>query len=131
MNKLIYTHYYYNDEKDLGIPLETSIEITDKITITTKYINIKNIKEIEEDSSTFELPNNLWDQINEIDLSVLEDEYNNGEELSTRYKVVLNDKVIEGNYFPEGIKDLRYLLNIKEIIKAESLRLQEKVREGD
>jgi len=131
MNKLIYTHYYYNDEKDLGIPLETSIEITDKITITTKYISINNIKEIEEDSSTFELPNNLWDQINEIDLSVLEDEYNNGEELSTRYKVVLNDKVIEGNYFPEGIKDLRYLLNIKEIIKAESLRLQEKVREGD
>jgi len=131
MNKLIYTHYYYNDEKDLGIPLETSIEITDKITITTKYIILNNIKEIEEDSSTFELPNNLWDQINEIDLSVLEDEYNNGEELSTRYKVVLNDKVIEGNYFPEGIKDLRYLLNIKEIIKAESLRLQEKVREGD
>ena len=131
MNKLIYTHYYYNDEKDLGIPLETSIEVTDKITITTKYISINNINEVEEDSSTFELPSNLWDQINDIDLSVLEDEYDNKEVLSTRYKVVLNDKVIEGNYFPEEIKDLRYLLNIKEIVRAESLRLQEKVREGD
>ncbi len=131
MNKLIYTHYYYNDEKDLGIPLETSIEVTDKITITTKYISINNINEVEEYSSTFELPSNLWDQINDIDLSVLEDEYDNKEVLSTRYKVVLNDKVIEGNYFPEEIKDLRYLLNIKEIVRAESLRLQEKVREGD
>ncbi len=131
MNKLIYTHYYYNDEKDLGIPLETSIEVTDKITITTKYISINNINEVEEDSSTFELPSNLWDQINDIDLSVLEDEYDNKEVLSTRYKVVLNDKVIEGNYYPEEIKDLRYLLNIKEIVRAESLRLQEKVREGD
>ncbi len=131
MNKLIYTHYYYNDEKDLGIPLETSIEVTDKITITTKYISINNINEVEEYSSTFELPSNLWDQINDIDLSVLEDEYDNKEVLSTRYKVVLNDKVIEGNYYPEEIKDLRYLLNIKEIVRAESLRLQEKVREGD
>ena len=94
MNKLIYTHYYYNDEKDLGIPLETSIEVTDKITITTKYISINNINEVEEDSSTFELPSNLWDQINDIDLSVLEDEYDNKEVLSTRYKVVLHDKVI-------------------------------------
>ena len=131
MNKLVYTHYYYNDEKDLGIPLETRVEITNKITITTKYISIYDIKEVEEETNEYELPENLWEEIDKINIQDLDNKYNNNKELSTHYKIELNDKVIEGNYFPEELIDLRYLLNIKEIVKAESTRLQEKLLRGE
>jgi len=130
MNKLIYIHYYYNDEKDLGIPLETKVEITDKITISTKYIDYYDIKKVNEEVSTFDLNNELWNEIDKLKLEKLNDNYYN-DSLGSKYKVVLNNKVIEGNYYPEEILDLRYLLNIKEIVKAESLKIQEKVLKGD
>ncbi len=129
MNNLSYTHYY-NLEKDLGIPIETTIEITDQIIIATKYIDIYNIKEVVEEANSYELPDNLWNEIEKLDLESLEDKYFN-ERVSSSYKVVLNNKVIEGNYFPDKINDLRYLLNVKEIIKAESLRIQEKLLKGE
>ena len=130
MNKLIYIHYYYNDEKDLGIPLETKVEITDKITISTKYIDYYDIKKVNEEVSTFDLNNELWNEIDKLKLEELNDNYYN-DSIGSKYKVVLNNKVIEGNYYPEEILDLRYLLNIKEIVKAESLKIQEKVLKGD
>ena len=130
MNKLIYIHYYYNDEKDLGIPLETKVEITDKITISTKYIDYYDIKKVNEEVSTFDLNNELWNEIDKLKLEKLNDNYYN-DSVGSKYKVVLNNKVIEGNYYPEEILDLRYLLNIKEIVKAESLKIQEKVLKGD
>lgn len=130
MNKLVYIHYYYNDEEDLGIPIETKIEISDNITISTKYIDIDDIKKVNEETASFELNNDIWNEIDKLDLYNLNDKYYN-DSINSNYKVVFNDKVIEGNYFPKEIEDLRYLLNVKEIIRAESLKIQEKVLEGD
>ena len=131
MNRLIYIHYYYNDEKDLGIPLETQIEVTDNLTVSTKYIDVNDIKREVEEIDSFELPENFWNEFAKIDLLSLNDKYDNGDERTARYKIIYGDKTIEGNYFPDAVKDLRYILYVKDIIRNEVAKLKEKVIRGE
>ena len=111
-------------------------------TINPKKINGNSLKmTIESNNRKKGYKKNLWKKqgINFNSSEIIQSKkdsknfakYNNNKELSTHYKIELNDKVIEGNYFPEELIDLRYLLNIKEIVKAESTRLQEKLLRGE